>query len=162
MGFSFSGRICNIRPLKFCFVSTLFKWKKNLTFTIVSYGNSYQLKTYKVAASSDRMFWLWYLNLSGKRVCCGIFVLSLDFCFCSWLCFAGTAGSHWHCHVLNGVAGISHHCQWVPGPHLHHLGSQQALLPDTAPRAQGSHLSTLYQWINGESQPPSTRLQWEQ
>lgn len=60
-GVFFSGRICNIRPLKFWFVRVLFKWK-NITFTIVSYRSSYQLKTYKVPAPSDRIFWLCYLN----------------------------------------------------------------------------------------------------
>lgn len=42
--------------------------EKYISFTIARYGNSYQLKAYKVAASSDRIFWLRYWNLSGKRV----------------------------------------------------------------------------------------------
>lgn len=161
MGFSsVEGSVTLDLEVLFC--QSSISMERIYTFTIVSYGNSYQLKTYKVAASSDRIFWLCYLNLSGKRVWCGIFVLSPDFPFCPWLCFAGSAGSHWHCHVLDSVSGVSHHCERLPGSHLHHLGSEQALLPDTAPRPQGSHFSTLHKWINGESQTLSTRLQWKQ
>lgn len=49
-------------------LSELFLNGKKITLIIFSYRNSYQLKTYKVAASSDGIFWLGYLNLSGKRL----------------------------------------------------------------------------------------------
>lgn len=155
-GFFFSGRICSIRPLKFCFVRILFKWKKPilLPFSVMEIVINWRIirSLHLLIGCSGEVIWIFQARGVNVESLCSLLICAIA----PALCFVGTAGSHWHCHVPNGVAGVSHNREWIPGSHLHHLGSQQALLPHTAPRAQGSHLSTLHQWINGERQihPP--------
>lgn len=66
------------------------------------------------------------------------------------LSLAGPTGPHGHRHLRHGILGLPHNRQRVPRPHLHHLGLEQAVLPDPAPGPPSASLCPLYQRVNGK------------
>lgn len=66
------------------------------------------------------------------------------------LFFLGLTGPHRHCDLCHSLLSLPHHRQRLPRPHVHHLGSEQAVIPHPAPRPPGSSVCSLYQWVNSE------------
>ena len=63
----------------------------------------------------------------------------------------GLTWPHGYGHLCHRVVSLSHHRQRVPRPNLHHLGPEQAIIPNPAPRPPGSRVCSVYQWINRKS-----------
>lgn len=65
---------------------------------------------------------------------------------------AGTTGSHRRCNVSDGIIGVPHRCERLPGSNLHHLGPQQTFLCYSTQGASGTRLSSVHQRTDGESE----------
>lgn len=75
--------------------------------------------------------------------------------------FIGLTWPHRHCHLCHSVIGLSHNCQRVPWPNLHHLGFEQTVLPNSAPRPSSSSFCSLYQWVNSKYSIAHLVYGWE-
>lgn len=85
------------------------------------------------------------LHVAVSNSTTGNFLIAL-LCLC---CSSGFTGPHRRCNVSDGVVGVPHRCQRLPGSNLHHLGPQQAFLRHTAQGTPGARLCSVYQRTDG-------------
>lgn len=62
----------------------------------------------------------------------------------------GLTWPHRYCYLCHSIISLSHNCQRVPWPNVHHLGPEQTIVPNPAPRPSSSGFCSLYQWINSK------------